>query len=89
MELAAQYGGSPVAIGKEMKRLGYAARHIRLRREDRTLTKKRALYCVRVDAAFTHATPTQLRMWLAREHYAEASQRAAATVASALASVRF
>ncbi len=80
-ELVARYGGSEEFIGKEMARLGFAKRSIRQRLRDRSLSKKRAVYCVRPMPDFATATPSQLRSWLGRELYVEATQIAAAAVA--------
>lgn len=73
-ELVARYGGSAEHIGKELKRLGCETQRIRQRLPNGSLSKKRALYCVRPEyfPAFKKATPSQLRSWLARELSAEA-----------------
>jgi hypothetical protein len=83
-ELVARYGGSEEYIGKELKRLGFAKRSIRHRLRDRSLTKKRAVYCVREMPNFATASPRQIRRRIASEHYEETSRHAANAVAKLL-----
>jgi hypothetical protein len=82
-ELVDRYGGSEECIGRELKRLGCRMKSIRQRLANGRLSKKRALYCVKPEsfARFDSATSSQLRYWLASEHYCEQSTVAAAALA--------
>jgi hypothetical protein len=82
-ELVSRYGGTAERIGRELKRLGCKMKSIRHRLANKRLSKKRALYCVKPEsfARFDSATSSQLRYWLASEHYYEYSTVAAAAVA--------
>jgi hypothetical protein len=82
-ELVDRYGGSAEHVGRELKRLGFRMKSVRQRLANKRLSKKRALYCVKPEsfARFDSATSSQLRYWLASEHYYEHSTVAAAAVA--------
>jgi hypothetical protein len=56
-ELIARFGGAENQFGRDL-----ATRKIRQRLPDRSLSKKRAIYCAKPDAvpAFTKATPREL-----------------------------
>jgi hypothetical protein len=88
-ELVARYGGSEECIGRELKRLGFQMQRIRQRLPNGGLSKKRALYCVKRESfpQFEKATTPQLRLWLLREIYADASRNAAAAVAKVLSTL--
>jgi hypothetical protein len=78
-ELVARYGRSEEFIGKEMKRLGMAVRHMRIGPRSKRGYKV-AVYLVRA-SAFKQATPQDIRRALARERFTES--RAYETLASA------